>query len=1162
MNDIDAQYNVVVLLLDIVKDVADIKVNKIVFSNVPINKQSLVYNIRGKMSGRIDSMETLLVVAEKGKKYKLIKEITEKATSETRVHMRAHTHTYTHIRINEVDTSNILKLIQCSTSYISKEKSFVLVPHSKEAVIIISEVRESSSLVAVAAAASSLSSSAAATMSSLSSSSSSSSSPPATSSLLSSSYVCFPCCCHKVFVFTFQLRNKFHFIENFLHLDALPNDNHSKSVMGAICDDYDFTWLDGSSTQTQHNAEGLAHSLCEVQYSKGENTQNREHEPLTDNNDDIGHHQLALYEEDLQRRGKVSNIINRIGNYQAGIAPNLEEEEAAPKKSKGAKLGTLMGVYLPCIQNIFGVLLFVRMTWIVGSAGAIESFLIVIVCCSTTLLTSISMSAIATNGVVPAGGSYFMISRSLGPEFGGAVGILFYLGTSVASSMYIIGAVEILLTYIAPQMSIFDDMYHNFRIYGTATLILLSTFVFIGVRFVSKFATLSLACVILSIISIYIGIFVTNENRSIKICIMGDRLLTLESVTANGSIWCDKNISGPIYAHYCGDGNTSDSCNYFFANQVRYVPGIPGIASGLFETNAFSKYSKINDVPGSSDAGDAARGEIIADITTTFMVLLAIYFPSVTGIMAGSNRSGDLADAQKSIPTGTVAAIMTTSLHGKRTLNDDDDDDDDITSVFFFAACVEGPLLRDKFGESINGGLVVANLAWPNEWVILIGSFLSTLGAGLQSLTGAPRVLQAIAKDSVIPLLDIFSVTTKKGEPFRALLLTAAISEIGIIIASLDYVAPIITMFFLLCYGFVNMACALQTLLRTPNWRPRFRFYHWTLSLLGLGLCISLMFISSWYYALAALFLALCIYKYIEYKGAEKEWGDGIRGLAMSAARYALLRLQEGPPHTKNWRPQLLVLMKPDENLKPMYPKLATLATQLKAGKGLILVSSVLEGDFRKTFAKSQAAKQALDHLMDTENIKGFADVLVAKSVIEGLCHLTQTAGLGGLKHNTIMIGWPYGWRHSPEQKSYRVFIELEDNSIQMEKDLNQYMYNLRIEAEVKIVEMSNSDISAYTYERTLMMEQRTELLSNMRLQKETAQSIIDRAHNPTSLESKDATLETVVEEAIEFNDAANSLELDRSQYTFSPSEAKSLGKELGKELFQMKPLVSNYSIC
>lgn len=65
--------------------------------------------------------------------------------------------------------------------------------------------------------------------------------------------------------------------------------------------------------------------------------------------------------------------------------------------------------------------------------------------CSQTMLTAISMSAIATNGVVPAGGSYFMISRSLGPEFGGAVGMLFYTGTTLAAAMYIIGAVEIVL---------------------------------------------------------------------------------------------------------------------------------------------------------------------------------------------------------------------------------------------------------------------------------------------------------------------------------------------------------------------------------------------------------------------------------------------------------------------------------------------------------------------------------------------------------------------------------------------------------------------------------------------------------------------------------------------------------------------------------------------
>ncbi|GFS26101.1 solute carrier family 12 member 4 [Elysia marginata] len=132
------------------------------------------------------------------------------------------------------------------------------------------------------------------------------------------------------------------------------------------------------------------------------------------------------------------------------------------------------------------------------------------------MLTAFSMSAIATNGVVPAGGSYFMISRALGPEFGGAVGVLFYLGTSVASSMYIIGAVEILVKYMAPQLDLFGDVFHSYRIYGTGVMIVLAFVVFIGVAFVSKFAALSLACVIISILCIYIGIFVANPDRSVE----------------------------------------------------------------------------------------------------------------------------------------------------------------------------------------------------------------------------------------------------------------------------------------------------------------------------------------------------------------------------------------------------------------------------------------------------------------------------------------------------------------------------------------------------------------------------------------------------------------------------------------------------------------------
>ncbi|VDK60839.1 unnamed protein product [Gongylonema pulchrum] len=99
-----------------------------------------------------------------------------------------------------------------------------------------------------------------------------------------------------------------------------------------------------------------------------------------------------------------------------------------------------------------------------------------------TFLTSISLSAIATNGVVPGGGPYYMISRNLGPEFGGAVGILFYLGTTVAASMYITGAVEILILYLVPAAKIFDNVYNCFRILGTGLLFILGLIVLAGVR--------------------------------------------------------------------------------------------------------------------------------------------------------------------------------------------------------------------------------------------------------------------------------------------------------------------------------------------------------------------------------------------------------------------------------------------------------------------------------------------------------------------------------------------------------------------------------------------------------------------------------------------------------------------------------------------------------
>ncbi|XP_037614588.1 solute carrier family 12 member 6-like isoform X2 [Sebastes umbrosus] len=916
--------------------------------------------------------------------------------------------------------------------------------------------------------------------------------------------------------------------------------------------------------------------------------------------DDFYDRNLALFEEEMDTRPKVSSLLNRLANYTNLTQGAKEHEEAESigekkKASKSPQMGTFMGVYLPCLQNIFGVILFLRLTWVVGSAGVLQGLSIVFVCCCCTLLTAISMSAIATNGVVPAGGAYFMISRSLGPEFGGAVGLCFYLGTTFAGAMYILGAIEILLMYIAPKAAIFESkhpegegaaMLNNMRVYGSICLLLMSLLVFVGVKYVNKLASIFLACVIVSIVSIYIGALVSAfKPPHFPVCMLGNRTINgheiddnqcaktivppikepVEGGDNNFTVINETNTLGPtfdpsyvpplmettyLWTQFCQGAEINASCDdYFLSNNFSEIEGIPGLASGIISENLWSSYIGKGDVvekgslSSSHEAHQAFTQQpyVFADITTSFTLLVGIFFPSVTGIMAGSNRSGDLKDAQRSIPIGTILAIVTTSIVY-------------LSSVVLFGACIEGVVLRDKFGDSVKGNLVVGTLAWPSPWVIVIGSFFSTCGAGLQSLTGAPRLLQAIAKDNIIPFLRVFGHGKANGEPTWALLLTALIAELGILIASLDLVAPILTMFFLMCYLFVNLACGLQTLLRTPNWRPRFSYYHWTLSFLGMIICLALMFISSWYYAIVAMVIAGMIYKYIEYHGAEKEWGDGIRGLSLSAARYALLRLEEGPPHTKNWRPQVLVLLKLDEDAHVKSPRLLTFASQLKAGKGLTIVGTVVSGNFLQSYGEALAAEQTLKHLMDKERVKGFCQCIVAQKPREGISHMIQSSGLGGMKPNTVVMGWPHAWRQSEDPQAWKTFIntvrvttaahlallvpknislfpsnsepctegyidvwwivhdggmlmllpfllrqhkvwrkcamriftvaQMEDNSIQMKKDLATFLYHLRIEADVEVVEMHDSDISAYTYERTLMMEQRSQMLRQMRLSK------------------------------------------------------------------------------
>uniref|UniRef100_A0A8C1SYV9 Solute carrier family 12 member 5a n=1 Tax=Cyprinus carpio TaxID=7962 RepID=A0A8C1SYV9_CYPCA len=933
-------------------------------------------------------------------------------------------------------------------------------------------------------------------------------------------------------------------------------------------------------------------------------------------------------QEEMDTIPMVSSLLSSLANYSNLPQGSKEHEEAEnnegsrKKPVQAPRMGTLMGVYLPCLQNILGVILFLRMTWMVGIGGVIEAFIIVLMCCSTTMLTAISMSAIATNGVVPAGGSYYMISRSLGPEFGGAVGICFYLGTTFAGAMYILGCIEILLVYIVPQAAVFKmeglegaeaeaAMLNNMRVYGTLVLSFMAIVVFVGVKYVNKLALLFLACVICSILAVYAGVIKTAfEPPIFPVCVLGNRTLVWKGFDVCAKVIERENatVTTQLWRLFCDSEFLNATCDsYFVNNNITEIQGIPGVMSGILRENLFGNYmdkgSFIEKVglPATVEPDSIPTNTnryVLADITSFFTMLVGIYFPSVTGIMAGSNRSGDLQDAQKSIPIGTILAITTTSIIY-------------MSSVILFGSCIEGTVLRDKFGEAVRGNLVIGTLAWPSPWVIVIGSFFSTCGAGLQSLTGAPRLLQAIARDGIVPFLRVFGHGKANGEPTWALLLTACICESGILIASLDNVAPILSMFFLMCYMFVNLACAVQTLLRTPNWRPRFKFYHWTLSFLGMSLCLSLMFICSWYYAIVAmgityiyLYIYLCWILKVQYSCY---WSYCACVNHCSLLLFFILR------------PQILVLVSMDSELNVEQPRLLSLTNQLKAGKGLTIVGTALEGTYLENHPQGQQAEQSLKKLMEAEKVKGFCQVVISSNMRDATSHLVQAGGLGGLQHNTVLACWPRNWKHAEDHQSWRNFIELvrettaaskallvpknisafpsngerfteghidvwwivhdggmlmllpfllrqhkvwrkckmriftvaqmDDNSIQMKKDLTTFLYHLRIDAAVEVVEMHDSDISAYTYEKTLMMEQRSQILKQINLTKTEREREVHV--RPQTFTSPSAEAET----------PGTAVQMTWTEAKCDGEQAKPIGAttpEAIKDLFNMKPNQSN----
>ncbi len=565
--------------------------------------------------------------------------------------------------------------------------------------------------------------------------------------------------------------------------------------------------------------------------------------------------------------------------------------------NKSNKLGTFGGVFTPSILTILGVIMFMRAGYVIGEAGIIQTLLILIIAKTITTLTSLSISAVSTNTPVSGGGAYFLISRALGPEFGGAIGIALFLAQAISVPFYILGFSEALVRAFPGA----GPHFLNIALLTTAALFLIS---FTGAKVAIKTQYLIMAVLALSII-----IFM------------------------------------------CGS--------------------IARFSIDIFSANLGSEYTSDN---------------------LSFWVVFAIYFPAVTGIMSGVNMSGDLKNPGKSIPAGTFAAVFTGLLiYGLQ--------------IFIIGgAQTRTQLLNASFetmGEQAVFGLGI---------LVTAGVFAATLSSGLGSFLGAPRVLQAVARDNVVPLTGIFRKGSPRGdEPYRALSFTLIITFIIIFWAgnnseggAFNIIASVVTMFFLYTYGMINIAAFVESFAGNPSFRPRFKYYHWLPALAGGAGCIVTAFlIDPWAAAIAAVII-IVFYFFLRRRVLRVHFGDARWGFIYSRLRSNLLKLAKTPINPKNWRPSILVLTgDPEAHLtKSMY------ALWIGSERGLVTLVRVLTGDILELSVHRQTAKEQLRRFIMDNDFEALSTVVVSQNLDEGLSAIIQGHSIGPLQPNVIFMGW------------------------------------------------------------------------------------------------------------------------------------------------------------
>ena len=553
---------------------------------------------------------------------------------------------------------------------------------------------------------------------------------------------------------------------------------------------------------------------------------------------------------------------------------------AAPGKAvSGYRFGTFKGVYVPSVLTILGVIMYLRLGWVLGTVGLPKTLLIVTMASGITFLTALSLAALATNMKVGGGGAYFILSRSLGLEPGAAVGLPLYLAQALGIAFYVSGFAEA-LTVAYPQWEP--------RTVGVATLAVLALIAWISANLALRVQYIVMALIGASLVSFFLG-------------------------------------HAP-------------------------EPGAAGVAEGL-----------------------KALPEKIS-----FWVVFAVFFPAVTGIEAGIAMSGDLKDPGRSLPFGTIAAVLT-------------------GFVVYLAIPIFLTVVVTDHSLFLTEPLIMAKVALRGD-LILYGVWAACLSSAMGALLGAPRTLQALARDGVLPRF-IGRGYGRGKDPRTATAISFLIALAGILLGGINVIAPVLSMFFLTSYGLLNLSAGLEELISAPSWRPKFRIPA-AVSLAGFFGCFATMFMINAGATFIAAFFSAAVYYYMKKRSLHARWGDMRFAALMFTAREIIYSLAGQKHDERTWKPNILVLS--GSPAGRWY--LIELADAISQGSSFVTVT-ILIPEETWTAERAESITSSVREYIRKRNVRAFVKTFASDEPLVGARQIVRTYGFGPIVPNTILLG-------------------------------------------------------------------------------------------------------------------------------------------------------------